>query len=321
MDDRRNMNDSMDDNVNSRDDRNMPDSTPRVAALGDLGDFQVADGYPDPRGWDVTTADGQKVGKVHDLIVDTGEMRTRYLDVKLDKDAIGASDDRDVLLPVGAAQLDENDDNVMLGSWTEAQLAALPAFEHGEISRQYEDSVLARMPGAGVAAGVAASGANYYDNAHFDDQRFFGARGRHGNAGDVNDAGSRRLTLSEEELEIGRRKVQAGEVDVHKTVETEHVTRPVTLRREEVTIERRPISADRAGQGSARIGSDDEIRIPLMAEEAVVEKRPVVKEEVVVSKHAVSDNKTVEADLRKERIDVDRGGTGTNHSGTDASSR
>ncbi|MGI8546056.1 MAG: PRC-barrel domain-containing protein, partial [Gemmatimonadaceae bacterium] len=85
----RNTRDNMRDNMGS----DNQDDTPRVAALGDLGDFQVAEGYPDPRGWDVMNASGQKVGKVHDLIVDTGEMRTRYLDIKLDKDAIGTDDD------------------------------------------------------------------------------------------------------------------------------------------------------------------------------------------------------------------------------------
>ncbi|MGI8510061.1 MAG: DUF2382 domain-containing protein [Gemmatimonadaceae bacterium] len=299
-------------------DRNMPDNTPRVAALGDLGDFQVAEGYPDPRGWDVMASNGQKVGKVHDLIVDTGQMRTRYLDIKLDKDAIRANDDHDVLIPVGAAQLDDNDNNVMLGSMTETQLAALPTFNHGEITRSYEDSILSHMPGRGetavAATGAATAGADYYATHHFDDNRFFGSRDQQKEANEA------RVTRSEEELEIGKRQVQGGEVDVHKSVETEHVSQPVTLRREEVTIERRPIRADQAGDNSASINGDDEIRIPLTEEEAVVQKRAVVKEELVIKKHAVSEDKTVEADLRKEKIDVDRSKErGRDDSGADAS--
>lgn len=305
------------------------DDAPRVAALGDLGDFQVAEGYPDPRGWDVMDAGGQKVGKVHDLIVDTGQMRTRYLDIKLDKDAIGTDDDHDVLIPVGAAQLDDNDDQVMLGSMTEIQLAALPVFKHGNITRDYEDSVLAGMPAGaagGIASGAAAAGADYYDRNHFDDSRFFGSRG--GMKGDkgANNAGQKRMTRSEEELEVGKRQVKAGEVDVHKRVDTEHVTQPVTLRREEVTIERRPIQAGQggqnSGQNSGQIGTEGEIRIPLTEEEAVVGKRAVVKEEVVIRKHAVSEDKTVEADLRKERIDIDRNAdkSSTDRSSTDRSS-
>ncbi|HEX8430506.1 MAG TPA: DUF2382 domain-containing protein, partial [Longimicrobium sp.] len=42
----------------------------------------------------------------------------------------------------------------------------------------------------------------------------------------------------------------------------------------------------------------------LTAEEAVVEKRVVAKEELVVKKHQVTEEQTVEADLRSERAEV-----------------
>lgn len=119
------------------------------------------------------------------------------------------------------------------------------------------------------------------------------------------EVGDQRLTLAEEELRIGKRQVQAGEVTLSKTVETEHVSQTVPLMREEVTIERRPVTASDNMSSNVQI-SEDEIRIPLMAEEAVVEKRVVGKEEVVLHKEMKTENKTVEADLRKERLDVDR---------------
>ena len=109
------------------------------------------------------------------------------------------------------------------------------------------------------------------------------------------------VTRSEEELAIGKRQVRAGEVEVRKTVETERVQQQVPVTREEVTVERRPVN-DR--MAAADIG-DEAIRIPLTQEEVVVEKRPVVKEEIVVRKHAVQDTQLVEADVRKERVDID----------------
>ena len=45
-----------------------------------------------------------------------------------------------------------------------------------------------------------------------------------------------RLTLSEEELAIGKREVRAGEVEIEKRVETEHVRRDVPLTHDEVTV-------------------------------------------------------------------------------------
>lgn len=109
------------------------------------------------------------------------------------------------------------------------------------------------------------------------------------------------MTRSEEELLVGKRQVQAGEIGLRKTVETEHVTKTVPLMHEEVEIERHALSGEEAS--NATIG-DQDIRIPLTAEEAVVQKRVVGKEEVVVTKRAVQEDKEVEADLRRERIDV-----------------
>jgi uncharacterized protein (TIGR02271 family) len=111
------------------------------------------------------------------------------------------------------------------------------------------------------------------------------------------------ITRSEEELAIGKRQVQAGEVQVRKTVETEHRTERVPVTREEVTVERRPVEGSRAA-GDIEIG-EEHIRVPVSREEVTVDKRPVVKEEILVKKRAVEDTENVEADIRKERVDVD----------------
>ncbi len=42
----------------------------------------------------------------------------------------------------------------------------------------------------------------------------------------------------------------------------------------------------------------------------MVEKRPVVREDVVIRKRAVEDTENVEADVRKERVDVEQSGEG-----------
>ena len=110
------------------------------------------------------------------------------------------------------------------------------------------------------------------------------------------------MTRSEEELRVGKRSGQVGEVVVGKHVETEHVSEPVSVERERVRVDRRPIEGD-ARNREARI-SEDEIRVPVTEEELVVEKRPVAKEELVISKETVRDVEHVEEDLRKERFDV-----------------
>ena len=278
----------------------MPDETMqgnthyRLARLDDLDGYQVADGEPDPRGWDVRAADGKTIGRVDSLIADTGAMKVRYLDVALDKDALDLSEDRHVLIPIGGAALAEEEDAVGLPTLQSSRVAQLPPYRHTEISREDEQ----RLMGQFDSRYTAAPYADFYSHRHFDDQAFFGARRRKKD-------GAAYLTRSEEELAVGTRRVKAGEVGVKKRVETEHVKKAVPVMREEVTVERRP--ADRNTKAAASI-SDDEVRVPLMEEQVVAEKRLVPKEEVIIRKHGKRDTKTVEADLRKEQVDIETKG-------------
>ena len=294
----------------SETERTRPSDDPRCAALEDLGDYEVAEGYPDPRGWTVRSADGREVGKVRDLIVDTGSMRTRYLAVRLDDDLTGdrgRDHDRDVLVPIGAARLDDDADDVVLNDMTADRLTTLPAYDARSLTREHETETRRHFTSgdamsAGTIGAGATAGSDFYDHDHFDDRSFF-QRGR----GAVDE--SQRLTVREERLDVGKRQVSAGEVGVRKQVETRHVEQEVPLMREEVNVERRLISADAGNAGDIRI-NDGEIRIPVMREEAVVEKRLVPTEEIIIRKTAVRDTETVAADLRRERVEVDRGTTG-----------
>jgi uncharacterized protein (TIGR02271 family) len=182
------------------------------------------------------------------------------------------------------------------GSSTRSFDQARPAYQLGHLAGTNPDYRSHSFDEVEPHLSQAYTGAGYND---WNDVRGY-ARDAYSRGRDVN---AQRLTLSEEELRVGKRTVQAGEVAVQKTVETEHVSQTVPLMREEITIERRPIRADAASSGDIEIGVD-EIRIPLMAEEAVIEKRVVGTEEVLLSKRQVTEQETVEADLRKERLEL-----------------
>lgn len=271
---------------------NAPAASGRLVTLSDA-DYEVADNVPDPRGWDVLAGgrNGPKIGKVDELLVDPGAQRVRYLVVKLD-DKIAGQKDRKVLVPVGVTQLDDAGDNVLVPERGPEFFAGLPPYEPGRFSRDYEDQLRARLGGAPAPA----AGRDYYATETFDEGRLFRARGPRGGQ-------EARVARVEEELAVGKRRAQAGEVGIRKTVETEHVSEQVPVMREEVEVERRPVEGAPAGPADMR---EEEIRVPLMAEEAVVEKRPVVKEEFVIRKRVVRDTQPVEADVRRERIDVER---------------
>jgi uncharacterized protein (TIGR02271 family) len=255
----------------------------RVVPLNQLSGYKVADGEPDIRGWDVVASDGSRLGKVDDLLVDTQANKVRYVDVDMDGDA------RHVTVPIGYARLEENRHQVLVDGLGTEQLRALPNYTHGGITRDYEEQV-------GRACNVTAPAAtpDFYEADAF-----------------RNNDREMRLTLNEEQLSVGKRQVEAGEVGVHKTVETQHVHENVQVRHEEVDVERRPIT-DPMAAGAGRITeTEDEIRIPLHAEEVVVEKRVVPTEELVVRKREVVETEGVDAELRRERAEVDREVTDT----------
>jgi sporulation protein YlmC with PRC-barrel domain len=87
---------------------------PRLMHLKDADDLQVAKGEPDIRGWDLRTMDGQRIGTVEDLVIDTEVMRVRYIEGKLELSEGGTETERTVLIPIADARLAEEDDDVLV---------------------------------------------------------------------------------------------------------------------------------------------------------------------------------------------------------------
>jgi uncharacterized protein (TIGR02271 family) len=117
-----------------------------------------------------------------------------------------------------------------------------------------------------------------------------------------------RVRRMEEELKIGTREREAGAVRVRKRVRTDHERIVVPRKRVEVTVERVPVE----GQAISAEGEtaepeirEDEIVVPVIEEEIVVEKRPVIKEEIRIRKEVVEETEIVEEDIRREEVDVD----------------
>ena len=121
--------------------------------------------------------------------------------------------------------------------------------------------------------------------------------------GDMGDTDELRVQRVEEELRAGTREREVGNVNLRKRVRNEREQVRVPKRREEANVERVPVEEGREATG-AEIG-DDEVRVPIIEEEIVVEKRPVVKEEIRLRKEVVEDEEVVEADVRKEEVDID----------------
>src|SRR6185312_2244001 len=101
----------------------------------------------------------------------------------------------------------------------------------------------------------------------------------------------------EEELQVGKRKVQKGGAKVETRVTETPVEQQVNLHEETVKVERRPANrAAKAGDVAFREGT---IEVAETAEEAVVAKRARVIEEVVVCKEGRDRTETVRDTVKR----------------------
>lgn len=126
--------------------------------LGEVHQFEVADGDLDIRGWMVASADGATLGTVRELIVDLDLLRARYVVVDLGPPGTNETFGRAVLVPVEWARLDPARDQVMLPDLTWDAVEALPEYTREALDRDYEAGLLRRIGVAAVKGLDDASG-------------------------------------------------------------------------------------------------------------------------------------------------------------------
>ncbi|HXI13661.1 MAG TPA: PRC-barrel domain-containing protein [Thermoanaerobaculia bacterium] len=165
------------------------EKTDRLVSLHEFKGFRVSKSDADIRGWDVVTADRKKIGKVHELIVDTVEMKVRYLDVDVDSKILDTKTNSHILIPIAGAQLDDDDNRVYLSEISMSELAALPPFDHRRITREFETNVAswfrkasspamspAAAPDAITTPSATDDDASFYQQEHLSDRSFWGKR-------------------------------------------------------------------------------------------------------------------------------------------------
>ena len=111
------------------------------------------------------------------------------------------------------------------------------------------------------------------------------------------------VVRSEEELRTDRVQREVGRIHARKVVDTEHVEALVPRDIEHAEVDRQP--AAEADSGEVETLPDGSVSIPVFEEQLVIEKRMVVRERVIIRKRRVIEEHLVEADLRRERVEVD----------------
>jgi photosynthetic reaction center H subunit len=112
------------------------DGRPNIVPMRLEPAFKVADGDPDPRGWDVMGADGRAGGTVSELWVDRAEPQIRYFEVQ-----VGA---RRVLLPANMATVNTTLRHINVASILGSQFANVPAHASSDhVTLREEDQITA----------------------------------------------------------------------------------------------------------------------------------------------------------------------------------
>src|SRR6478609_1965666 len=114
------------------------------------------------------------------------------------------------------------------------------------------------------------------------------------------------MTRSEEHLRVGTASQEAGRVRLRKYVVTEQETHTVPVRKEKAVLETEPITDENVGDAlDGPAISEEEHEVVLHEERPVIEKEAVPVERVRLGTESVTEQETVDEEVRKERDDVD----------------
>src|SRR5215212_8401413 len=245
--------------------------------------------------------DGDKLGKVGEVYLDDETGRPEWATVHT-----GLFGTKETFVPL--AQADLSGDQVRV-PYAKAKVKDAPRIDtDGHLSPE-EEAELYRYYGVSDSGTPSAPtrsadmGGDRDRNRDRDrDGVFDDVEGRtvgHDTSGPTTDSA---MTRSEERLNVGTQRVEAGRARLRKYVVTENQTATVPVSREEVRVEREPITD--ANIGDALDGpaiSEEEHEVTLHEEEVVADKRAVPKERIRLDKDVETDQREVSETVRKER--------------------
>ncbi len=291
-------------------------------------DYKDSLGDSDLKGMGVYTQADEKIGTIHDILVDE-DGQFRYLVVDLGFWIFG----KQVLLPVGRSQIDQSSDRVYAIGMTREQAENLPEFsDRLALDYDYEESVrgVYRTPAVGASTSAVTDTAAPVDTAMpleasapldmASSPAMTGATSAYSRDTynyqhepelfDVSTTNNQTLKLYQERLIANKKRVKTGEVAVGKHVETETAQVSVPLENERVVIERvTPTDAGVAvSPGEATFREGEVARVEIYEETADIHKEAFVREEIKVRKEVESETVEAKETLRREELDVNTGG-------------
>lgn len=146
--------------------------------------YEIAKSEPDIRGWKVVDSHNVQIGKIKELLFDRASRKVRYLVVDLDGKPINLLS-RDIIIPIGLAELDATENVVFFPDVTVGHLATLPEYEKGKVTYKIEKEIRdVFIPESSAAADRLADyeaennpeREAFYNNEYYDDSRMYKRR-------------------------------------------------------------------------------------------------------------------------------------------------
>ena len=222
------------------------------------------------RGAPVYDRDGDKIGSVEEIFYDYESKKPEWIGI-----GTGFLGTKRVLVPVQGASV--RDDGICV-AYEKDHVKDSPDIDADEIAPETERELYA----------------------------FYGLGGTAGGTQQPTTTGEADTVRHEEELQVGKRETEAGRVRLRKWVETEPVALDVELQRETARVVRETVD-EPVGRDADAFG-EDEVEVSLTEERPVVEKQTVAKERVGIEKDTTTDRRTVQDEVRKERVDIEGDG-------------
>jgi uncharacterized protein (TIGR02271 family) len=247
----------------------------------------------------VYAQDGDKIGTVGQVFLDDETNTPNWVTVKT-----GLFGTSETFVPLDRATVKGDDVHV---PYTKDKVKDAPRIDVDQHLSVEEEDELYRYYGIESGAAYGTAGYDTTRAADYDTTRTAGhdtttGVGRDRDASVVDRDRDASVVRSEERVDVGTRRREAGKARLRKYTVTEHVTKTVPVTREEVRVEREPITGGHTGRGAF---GDDEAEVTLHEDEVVVDKETVPVERVSLDKDTVTEDRQVTEEVRKEQVDTD----------------
>lgn len=242
----------------------------------------------------VVDESGSKVGKIGQIYLDDTTDEPEWVTA-----STGLFGTSETFIPIGDADTDGNELRV---PYSKDKIKDAPRMDaDGHLSPDQEQDLYRYYGLNGADTTPPQTDRSHEGDDRDQDRHEFAAAGHDTSGPDTDNS----MTRSEEELRVGKKKVDTGKAKLRKYVTSENVSKTVPVQREVAEVRREPITAENRDQAMAGGElTDEEHGVTLSEEQVVVDKKTVPVERVTLGTETVTEQQEVSEDVRKEHIDT-----------------